>query len=126
MLTIDDPVLALRLVVDRCAFHIVLTESHTRFDEHAVDLVPPDRNRRHIGDRKGVEASQGRAAEPATGSLREIVVLGRLIVDDANPAIGAGAETILCGCVGVSARVRNRRGSRLDNTNVQSFAVRLA
>jgi hypothetical protein len=53
-------------------------------------------------------------------------VPGRLIVDDADPAIGAGAEPILCGCVGVSARIGNWRGSRLDNTNVQSLAVRLA
>ena len=107
MLTIDDPVLPLRLVVDCGAFHIVLAESHARFDEHTVDLVAHDRNRRHIGNRKGVEASQGWAAEPATGSLREVVVPGRLIVDDADPAIGAGAEAILCGCVGVSARIGN-------------------
>src|ERR1700733_12595116 len=68
MLTIDDPVLPLRLVVDCGAFHIVLAESHARFDEHTVDLVPRDRNRRHIGNGKVVEASQGRAAEPASRS----------------------------------------------------------
>src|ERR1700733_5638491 len=77
MLTIDYPVLPLRLVVDCGAFHIVLPESHARFDKHTIDLVPHDRDRRHIGNRKGVEASQGRAAKPASGSLREIVVFGR-------------------------------------------------
>src|SRR3984885_5443575 len=126
MLTIDDPVLPLALVVDCGAFHIVMAEPHARLDEHTVDLVPHDRNRRQIGNRKVVEASQGWAAEPATGSLSEIVVPGRLIVDDADPAIGAGAESILCGCVGISARIGNWRGSRLHNTNVQSLAVRLA
>src|ERR1700728_923492 len=122
MLTIDDPVLPLRLVVDCGAFHIVMAQSHARFDEHTVDLVPHDRNRRHIGNGKVVEASQGWAAEPATGSLGEIIVPGRLIVDGADPAIGAVAEPILRGCVGVSARIRNWRGRRFHNTDVQSLA----
>ncbi len=126
MLTVHDPVLPLRLVVDRGAFHIVLAKSHAWFDERTIDLVPHDRNRRHIGNRKVVEPSQGRAAESPKGGLREMVVFRRLIVDDADPAIGACAELILRGCVGVSARIRSRRGSRLDNTNVQSLAVRLA
>ena len=57
MLPVDDPVLPLGLVVDRGAFHIVLAKPHARFDEHAVDLVPHDRNRGHVRNRKGVETS---------------------------------------------------------------------
>jgi hypothetical protein len=126
MLAIDDPVLPLRLVVDRGAFHIVLAKSHAWFDEHAVDLVPHDANWRHVGDGKVVEASQGWAAESATGSLCKVIVLGGLIVDNADPAIGSGAEFILCGCVGVSTRIRNWRAGWLDNPNVQGLAIRLA
>ena len=50
---VDDPVLALRLVVDRGALRVVIAEAHARLDEDAVDLVAHDRNRRHVGDAEG-------------------------------------------------------------------------
>jgi hypothetical protein len=49
-----------------------------------------------------------------------------LVVDDTDPAVRIGAELILCGGIGVSARIRNWRGNRLDNANVQGLTVRLA
>ena len=123
---VDHPVLPLRLVVHRGALRVVLAEAHARRDEDAVGLVAHDRNRRHVGDRKVVEPTHGRAAESAAGRLGEIVVLGGLVVDGADPAICVGAERVLRGGVGVSARIRNRRRDRLDDANVQGLAVRLA
>ena len=126
VLAVDDPVLPLRLVVDRGALRVVLAEAHARRDEDAIDLVAHDRNRRHVGDRQVVEAAHGRAAESAAGRLGQIVVLGRLVVDRGDPAVGVGAERVLRSRVGVSARIRNRRRDGLDNADVQGLAVGLA
>ena len=101
-------------------------EAHARLDEDAVGLVAHDRNRRHVGDRKIVEPAHGRAAESAAGRLGEVVVLGGLVVDGGDPAVRIGAERVLRGRVGVSARIRNRRRDGLDDADVQGLAVRLA
>ena len=39
---------------------------------------------------------------------------------------GVGAERVLRGRVGVSARIRNRRRGGLDDADVERLAVRLA
>ena len=126
VLAVNHPVLPLRLVVDRGAFRVVLAQAHARLDEDAVDLVAHDRNRRHVGDREVVKSTHGRAAESAAGRLGEVVVLGGLVVDGGDPAVGVGAERVLRGRVGVSARIRNRRRDGLDDADVQGLAVRLA
>ena len=107
-------------------FAIVVAQAHARLDEDAVDLVAHDRNRRHVGEREVVEPAHGRAAESAAGRLGQVVVLGRLVVDRGDPAVRVGAERVLRGRVGVSARIRNRRRDGLDDANVQRLAVRLA
>ena len=109
MPAVDDPVLPFRLVVDRGALRVVLAEAHARLDEDAVDLVAHDRNRRHVGERDVVKPAHGRAAESAAGRLGEVVVLGGLVVDGGDPAVGVGAEGVLRGRVGVSARIRTAR-----------------
>ena len=126
VVAVDDPVLPLRLVVDSGAFRVVLAEAHARRDENAVDLMAHDRNRRHVGDRKIVKPTHGRAAESAARCLGEVVVLGGLVVDLADPAVGVGAERVLRGRVRVSTRIRNRRRDGLNDADVQSLAVRLA
>ena len=107
-------------------FGVVLAKAHARRDEDAVDLVAHDRNRRHVGDREVVEPAHGRAAESAAGRLDEVVVLGGLVVDGGDPAVRVGAERVLRGRVGVSARIRDRRRDGLDDADVQRLAVRLA
>ncbi len=126
MLAIHDPVFSLRLVVDCGGSRVVLAQTHARLDEDTVDLVSHDRNRRHVSDRNVVEPAQRRAAESATRCLREIVVLGRLVVDRRDPAVRVGAEPVLCGGVRVSARIRSGRAKGPDHTNVQGLTVRLS
>ncbi len=115
--------LSLRLVVDRGALRVVHAEAHARLDEHAVDLVAHDRDRRHVGDGDVVEPAHGRPAERAARRLGQVVVLGRLVVDGGDPAVRVGAERVLCGRVGVAARIR---AGGLDDADVQGPAVRLA
>ena len=118
--------LPLRLVVHRGALRVVLAEAHARRDEDAVGLMAHDRHRCHIGDREVVEPTEGRAAESAPRGLDEVVVPGGLVVDGGDPAVRVGAERVLRGRVGVSARIRNRRCDGLDDADVQGLAVRLA
>ncbi len=126
VMAVNDPVLPLRLVVDRGALRVVPAEAHARLDEDAVGLVAHDRNRRHVGDREVVKPAHGRAAESAAGRLGEVVVPGGLVVDGGDPAVRVGAEGVLRGRVGVSARIRERRRDGLDDADVQGLAVRLA
>src|SRR6185436_13518794 len=81
VVAVDDPILPLRLVVDRGALHVVLAEAHARRDEDAVGLVTHDRNRHHVGNREVIKPAHCRAAESAAGSMDEVIVLGRLVVD---------------------------------------------
>ena len=126
VVAVNDPVLPLCLVVDRGALRVVLAEAHARRDEDAVGLVAHDRNRRHVGDREVVKPTHGRAAESAAGHLDEVVVLRGLVVDGGDPAVRVGAERVLRGRVGVSARIRDRRGDGLNDADVHGLAVRLA
>src|SRR5262249_18673603 len=73
-----------------------------------------------------VEPAHRRAAESSARRLDQIVVPGRLIVDLRDPAVRVGAERVLRGRVGVSARVRNQRRDGLDDADVEGRAVRLA
>src|ERR1035437_2890200 len=123
MHAIDDPILPFSLVVDRGALGVVLAEAHAGLDEDAVNLVARDRNRRHVGDWEVVEPTHGGAAESAAGRLGEVVVLAGLVVDGGDPAVRVGAERVLRGRVGVSARIG---ADGLDDADVQGFAVRLA
>ena len=82
-----------------------------------------DGNRRHVGNRDVVKPTHGRAAESAAGRLDEVVAMAGLVVEGGDPAVGVGAEGVLRGRVGVSARIR--RGG-LDDADVQGLAVRLA
>ena len=120
---IDDPVLPLGLVVYRGALHVILTEAHAWHDKEAIDLVAHNRHRSHVGNRQVVKAPHRRTAEATAGSLNEIVVLGRLIVDGRDPAVSVGTERVLCGSVGVPARVWYRRCGRLDDGDVQRLTV---
>ncbi len=119
----DHPILALRLIVHRCSLRIVLAQSHAGRNEHPVYLVPHDRHRRHVRQRKMVEAAHRRTAESAARCLDQMVVLGRLIVNDRDPAVGVCAECVLSRRVRVSAGVH---GGGLNHADVESLAVRLA
>jgi hypothetical protein len=103
VLTIDDPVHTLGLVVDRDAVGVVVAETHAGLDENAVRLVSADGDRRHVRDREVVEAAHGRAAESAPGRLGQVIVLGRLVVERRDQAGRAGAEPVLRGRVGIPA-----------------------
>ena len=94
-----------------------------RLDEDAVDLVPHDRNRRQCGERR-LWSKAGPLNAPRGGWVM-LYRPGRLVVEGGNPAVGVGAERVLCARVRVSARVRHRRGGRLHDANVQALAVRL-
>src|SRR5439155_4554898 len=121
VVAVNYPILPLRLVVDCRALHIVLAETHAWRDEDAVSLVAHDRNRRHVSDREVVEPTHGRAAESAAGRLDEVVVLGGLVVDGGDPAVGVGAERVLRGGVCVSATIN----AGLDDADIRGLAVRL-
>src|SRR5580704_16051928 len=125
VLAVDDPILALGLIVDCRALGVVLAEAHAGLDEDAVRFVAHDSDGRHVGDRKVVKPAHGRAAESAARRLSEVVVFGRLVVDGGDPAVGVGAERVLGGGVGVATGIRDRRGDRLDDADVQSLAIRL-
>ena len=60
------------------------------------------------------------------GRLVEVVALAGLVVDAVDDADRVGAEGVLRGRVGVSARIRDRRRDGLDDADVQGLAVRLA
>src|SRR5262249_5973609 len=109
VVAINDPILPFRLIIDRGSLYVVLAQANTRRDEDAVRLLAHDRDRRHVGNREVIKPAHARAAESAAGRLDEVVVLGRLVVDFGNPAVSVGAERVLCGRVGVSARIRRRR-----------------
>ncbi len=109
---VDDPVLPFRLVVDRSALRVVDAETHSRLDEDAVDLVAHDRDRRHVREGQVVEAAHRRSAESAARRLDQVVVLGRLVVHLADPAVRVRAERVLRRGIGVAARIVARRGTR--------------
>src|SRR5262249_32197062 len=115
-----------RLIVNRGALRVILTEAHSRRDENAISLVAHDRNRRHVGNREVIKTTHSWAAESAARRLDKVVVLGRLVVDFSDPAVSVGAEGVLRGRVGVSASIRDRRRAGLDDTDVQGLAVGLA
>src|SRR6185369_6799721 len=48
VLAVNNPILPLRLVVDRGTLSIILAKAHARLDEETVDSVAHDRNRRHV------------------------------------------------------------------------------
>src|ERR1043165_1643070 len=81
VVAVNDPVLPFCLIVNCCALRVVLTEPHAWRDENAIDFMAHNRDRRHVSDWKIVESAHGRTAESAKWRLRQIVVLGRLIVD---------------------------------------------
>jgi hypothetical protein len=85
--------------------------------------VAHDRNRRHVGERKVIEAAQGGAAESAARRLSQIVVFSGLIVDGRDPAIGVGSERILRGRVGVSTCIGARQRNGLYDADIQRLAV---
>src|SRR5207248_7285680 len=93
--TVNDPVLSLRLVIDCCAFHVVLAKSHSGLDENTVGFVSHDGNRSHVGEREVVKSAERRAAESTARRLREVVVLQRLVVNLGDPAVSVRAEFIL-------------------------------
>src|ERR1051326_5382068 len=105
MAAVDDPVLPFRLIVYRRALPGVDAEPHSRLDKDAVGLVAHDGDRRHVGEREIIEATQRRAVESATRRLRKVVVFTGLVVDGGDPTVRVGAELILRGGVGVPARI---------------------
>ena len=120
---VDHPILALRLIVNRGTLRVVLAKAHSRLNEYAIDLVTHDRHRRHVGKRNVVEPSHCWAAESAARRLGQIVLLARLVIDRCDPTVCVGAELVLRGRVGISACIGNGRGTRLNDADVQRFAI---
>src|SRR6185503_5740767 len=88
---VEDRVLALGVVPGRGAGGGVVPVPGARRDVDPVGLLPVERGRR--GDGVGqVVRPAGRAAGRRLG---EVVVVGRLVVDDRDDAAGAGAERVL-------------------------------
>src|SRR4051794_10515064 len=123
MLTVDHPVLAFCLVVNRRALRVVLAESRAGGNKHSVGLVTHDRDRSHVGYRKIVEAAHGRSAEAAARRLDQVVLLGRLVIDHADPAVSVRAKSTRGGGVSISATIG---GARRDDADIQLLAIRLS
>src|ERR1039457_1838426 len=102
---VDYVVNTLGLVVDRYASGIVIPEAHARHDVDAVRLVAADRNWRHVRDRLRVKRSLREALKCSCRRLVEMVPLAGLVVDDVDDAECRGAERVLRGRIGVSARL---------------------
>src|ERR1039458_1518003 len=122
VLAADDPVLSLGLVVHGDALGIILAQAHAWLDENAVDLVAHDCDGGHVGDRNIIEATRCRTTKSTARRLGEVIALAGLVIDRHDPAIGVGAEGVLRGGIGISARIR---GAGLHNTNVERLAVGL-
>ena len=82
VLTVNDPVLSLSLIVDRGALGVVLAEAHARRDEDSVGFVAHDRHRGHVSDRKIIEPTHSRPTKSSAGRLDEVIVLWGLVIDD--------------------------------------------
>ena len=63
---------------------------------------------------------------PPRGAWVRSLCLGRLVVDRSDPAVRVGAKLVLRSRVRVSACIRDRRRSGLNDADVQGLAVRLA
>ena len=120
--SVDDPVLAFRLVVDSSALGVVPAIAHSGSDEHAVDLVAVEIDGSPVGEGKVVETAHRRAAEASARSLAEVVLIAGLVVDDRDPAVSILAESILGSGVGIAACIL---GGRLDDADVEGLAIRL-
>jgi hypothetical protein len=94
---------ALGLTVDRCLFRAVVAVAHARGDGDAVGLVSGDGCGESVGyggDVVAVGAGSARCAAWRRG--REVVMVGRLVVEFGNGAGCVGAEGILRDGVGVA------------------------
>jgi len=119
---VNYPVLAFGLIIDCGALGVVLAQSHAGGDEDSVGLVAHYGDRRHVGDGEIVESTHGGAAEPAARSLREVIVLRRLVVDLGYPAMGVGTEFVLRAGVGIAAWVGS---CRLHDSDVERLQIGL-
>src|SRR5579871_713047 len=97
---VEDRVLALGVVTGGDAAGGVVAVAGAGRDEHAVDLVAAQKRRRRGGVREVVRPA-GRAARRG---LSQVVAASRLVVNDRDVAVRAGAERVLRGGVGHAAR----------------------
>ena len=123
MLAAEHPVLALGLVVHGRAGGVVQPQAHTRSDEDAIDFVTHHVYRRPVGHGYIVVAAHSRAAEAAARSLIQVIALAGLVVKHRNPAVGVLAESVLGGCIGITAGIR---GGSFHYADIQGLAVGLA
>ena len=123
MVAVYHPVLAFRLVVHGGAGGVVPTHSHSRNDERSVHLVPVQCHGRKVCQRNVVHSSHGGAYHVPAGSLDQVVLLGRLVVDYRDEAIRIRAEGVLGGGVGIAALLAP---ARRNHAYVQGGAVGLA
>ena len=113
-----DHVDALGLTVDRCLFRAVVAVAHAGGDGDAVDLVSADGQRESVGHGGNViTAGAGAVRCAARRRGREVVVIGRLVVEFGDGAGRVGAECVLRGGVGVAA---------VEETDVAVGLIRLA
>ncbi len=119
---VDDPIGAFCLVVDCCAFCVILAQPHTWRYEDAICLVAHDCDGRHVRDRQVVEAAHSWAAESAARRLGKVIVLRRLIVDHRDPALGLRAKYVLGRRIGIAARIDGRWR---HNADVEGLAIGL-
>ena len=96
VVTGNYPVLSFGLVVNSDSLGVVPAESHTGSDERTVNLLVVNSYGSPVGYRDVVESSHCVAAESSARSLLQVVSARALVVDDCNPAIGVGAELVLC------------------------------
>ena len=106
----------LRLIVDGKVRSIVVSQTHSRHEVGTIYLVAVQNDRCHVGDRQSVELALGRTLECARRSLRQVVSVSCLVVDDADVADCSLEEGVLSGCIGVSS---------LDRSDVKCLAVRV-
>ena len=108
---------AFRFVVDCQSPGIVAAVAHSRHDVHAIDLVPVQKHRCHIGNGGVVEASLVRTLEGARRRGQQVVAHAGLVVDHGDPAHRPVEEGVLRRRIGITL---------LGGTDVDGRAVGIA
>ena len=95
MVSVDDIVHPFRFVVHGQSAGVVAAVAHAGHDIGAIDLLPADEGRGHVGDGAGVETALVRALERSRRRRQQVIAHPGLVVDHRDVAHGAFAEGIL-------------------------------
>lgn len=123
--SVENRVHAFGRIIRSYASGVVVAVAGARRDEDAIRLVPVQRNRRTICGGEVVVAVTLRTIEPARRSLREVVAVAGLVVNDGDDAGSVSAERVLGGSIGDTTG-RQRRDSGRSAVGRALYLVELA